>query len=408
MMNIQSIVRIYIGKVARRIREILSGTRGGANLSYAPFLNCYYYTGKKKQKRALISYRVLAVREHITRTWSSGGDVHDMIRVLSDLGYIVDVIDESDDTFVPTCIYDLFIGGTLSHFERYCDLLPESTSKIFYTAMAYWRYNNSQGAKRVQALKRRSGVLIDNERYVQKGSQEYALQNADGIILLSNINGKATFPSLSTPIHILEGATYIQKKTIDISKKNFHKARNNFLFFSGSGNVHKGLDIVLEAFMLMPDKQLYICSKLEKGFQDIYSKELFGTPNIHYIGDITVYGSAFYEIMYACGTLLYPSCSEGSPGAVMECIVQGVYPVVSRSSHISIEGIGQYFDSCDVDSIISVVKDISSQNERWFRDQAEAGMMAARDRFSPRKFRKNFAQHIGSIVSLKGNANTLK
>ena len=61
--------------------------------------------------------------------------------------------------------------------------------------------------------------------------------------------------------------------TYSSSNKNFDDARNNFLFFNGPGNVHKGLDLMLEVFTRV-DQHLYIRQNIEPAFLKAYKKEL--------------------------------------------------------------------------------------------------------------------------------------
>ena len=59
--------------------------------------------------------------------------------------------------------------------------------------------------------------------------------------------------------------------------------------------VHKGLDLVLEAFAATPELQLTVCGPVdrERNFNDFYRRELYRTPNIRTVGWIDVAGREF-------------------------------------------------------------------------------------------------------------------
>lgn len=87
--------------------------------------------------------------------------------------------------------------------------------------------------------------------------------------------------------------------------------------------VHKGLDIVLEAFIQMPEYQLTIIGPVleEPQFVDLYRKELFHTRNIHFVGWVDNVDEEFGKILKqkrgACFRVLFRSrsgCSSRDDG----------------------------------------------------------------------------------------------
>ena len=56
----------------------------------------------------------------------------EIVRILNQLGYIVDVVDYRDTSFVPRKKYDLFIGHGGINFEKIAQRLPDSTIKIYF------------------------------------------------------------------------------------------------------------------------------------------------------------------------------------------------------------------------------------------------------------------------------------
>ena len=66
--------------------------------------------------------------------------------------------------------------------------------------------------------------------------------------------------------------------------------------------VHKGLDLVLEAFAGMPEYHLTVCGPVasEKDFERGYNQELYHTPNIHTFGWIDVDSPKFINLAAQC------------------------------------------------------------------------------------------------------------
>ena len=96
--------------------------------------------------------------------------------------------------------------------------------------------------------------------------------------------------------------------------------KRNFLFMASKGAILKGLDILLEVFARSDTKNLnlYVCGSFEREhqFMEYYSK-YFNLPNIHKIGWISLSKKEFKKIIKSCSFHIFPSCTEGMPGAIM-------------------------------------------------------------------------------------------
>lgn len=387
MMNVASFFKINLRK-ALRFPDV-----------WKPFYDFFYYTGRRPSKHALLSYRVNGVWTQSRTTWSAIGDVHTILQALSELGYRTDIIDYADTAFVPRRRYDLFIGHAGDNYAHIVKHLSPDTVKIFYPMYAYWKFQNEEEEKRITEVCTRRGVTLHAERAIHT-SDDYALEHADGVILLSNDRGRRTYPRPER-IGILDSASYGGDKCLDLAVKNFEAARNNFLFIAGSGNVHKRLDLLLEAFARMPDKHLYLCTKLEDDFRAAYARELFETPNIHYIGHIRLYTPQFFELMRTCNYLMYTSCSEGSPGAVIDAMFQGLIPLVSAGAHIDVDDLGQVIEPCTVERIMATAQEVSGHDASWYAERAHHVQQEAQRRFGEDVYIAKLKQHIQSIVRQK-------
>ena len=322
----------------------------------------------------------------------------EMVRVLNQMGYVVDVIDYRDTDFVPHRSYDLFIGHGGINFETIAHQLPGETVKIYFSTGCYWRFHNEQELARFEALRERRDVTLPPDRLIQH-SEEGALQAADGVIGMGNDFTKETYKDFSPVIMIND--TALEDDHYERTDKDFIAGKNHFLYFAGGGNVHKGLDFLLEAFSEL-GQHLWICSRTDKEFADVYSNELYERENIHLIGWIQLRSDEFYKVMQACNYAILPSCSEGGAHSIVECMNQGLITIVSRACGLDVADYGFYIEPCTITEIKRLVKQTSHLSGDDYREMSLAARKAAINEFSESAFSNNLQEAIDLIIRSKG------
>lgn len=354
---------------------------------------------RKPSKRALLSYivhpfEISEADPHFLRhinIWRA----REMVKVLNQMGYIVDVIDYRDTNFVPHEAYDLFIGHGGINFEAIADFFLEDTIKIYFSTGSYWRFHNEQELARFEALYERRGVRLSPDRLIRY-SEEGALQAADGVIGMGNEFTRETYKDFSPVVMLNDtalGDDYYE--TID---KDFAKGRDQFLYFAGAGNVHKGLDLLLEAFSEL-EQHLWICSRINKEFAEIYANELYNRENIHLVGWVQSRSDEFYRVMDTCNYAILPSCSEGGVHSVVECMNQGLIPIVSKECGLNIDPYGFYLDPCTIKEIKKVVNNASQFSVMDCQRRSMAARRTATETFSEAVFRRGLEKAIKRIIS---------
>lgn len=307
------------------------------------------------KKRALLSYIVhpfgiskdnQRFHRHIN-IWRAP----EIVRILNGLGYLTDIVDYTDEKFVPANEYDLFIGHGGFNFTKIADKLAANTTKIYFTTNCYWKFSNQQNSARCAALRERRGVVLPIDRFLNPGEEE-ALLIADGVIGIGSDFSRRTYEHFS-PI-IMVNNTALFDDYYEHHDKDFQKGKQHFLYFAGQGNVRKGLDLLLEAFVEL-EQHLWICSFIDNKFPDVYSEELHNYSNIHLVGMVQPRSAKFYEIMGTCNYVILPSCSEGQPHSVIECMNQGLIPIVSRPCGLDVEDYGMILNTCTIEEIKQVV-----------------------------------------------------
>ena len=178
--------------------------------------------------------------------------------------------------------------------------------------------------------------------------------------------------------------------------------RNRYLWFGSAGLVHKGLDVVLEAFAAMPDFHLTVCGPIsgEEGFTQAFQKELYETDNIDTVGWVDVESQAFIDILNRCVGTIYPSASEGGGGCVITCMHAGLIPLVSREASVDIGDFGVLLKDISVAEVTAAVQGLSALPAQELQRRAQASWQHVRQHHTREAFAQKFKTVIYEITSL--------
>jgi hypothetical protein len=348
-------------------------------------------------KKALLSYLVVhllpAKENRDTSTFSNAGIAQYIPRALNELGYSVDIINFNNQNFVPDKKYDLFIGHGGFNFETVSKKLDPSCIQIYFSTGTYWKEWNRVEKERIEAFRKRRGITLPPDRIINN-DEEFANVNADGIICLGNDHAKQTYARFPVVINV-NNAVYPDEYTP--SHKNFDQGRKNFLFFNGGGNVHKGLDLMLEAFT-QTDLHLYVRQDIEPAFFTAYKKELTEYPNIHLVPYQKKPSKEFFSLMDTCNFVISPTCAEGQPGSVIECMAHGLIPILSKEANIDTGDFGITLRENTVDEILSVVTEISQKPVDWYKSKSALTIEEVKNYYSPEQFLDSMKDAIGTVV----------
>jgi len=166
--------------------------------------------------------------------------------------------------------------------------------------------------------------------------------------------------------------------------------------------VHKGLDLVLEAFVQMPKYHLTVCGPVtkEKDFEQAYCQELYHTANIDTYGWIDIGSPAFIDLANSCLGMVYPSCSEGSAGAVLTCLQAGLIPIVSYESGVEVsDDFGVILHNCSIEEIKETVQRLSSLSAQELEQMARNAWEFARANHTMKKFDEECRLMVGKLIA---------
>jgi len=379
-------IRRVTGKLARRARRIEERTvtlepagpaRGDVLFSYVidPFL--------------------LRPGEPVPYSHTHYWESLTMARAFVDLGYRVDAVSWTNRRFVPERAYDFVIDVRLN-LERWAPLLPPETVKVLHVDSAHYTFNNPAQEARRRALEERRGVRL---RPVKMLPENRAIESADLATVLGNELTQSTYAFAGKPlfrIPISVPFTYPWQEG-----KDFDAARRRFLWFGSGGLVHKGLDLVLEAFAGLPDHHLTVCGPVrrERDFERAYFRELYRTPNVRTYGWIDVGAPEFLELARETLALVYPSCAEGGGASVLTCMHAGLIPIVNREVSVDLEAsYGVALAECSIEAIRDRVRELAARPAAELEAMARNAWTFARERHTKDVFRESYRRFAERLV----------
>lgn len=317
-----------------------------------------------------------------------------MAEGLRDAGFAVDVVHWTRRGALPRRDYDVLID-VRRNFPRHAREVSPRCLRICHMDTAHWRTNNGNQRRRLAELEQRSGIHLAPFKLIEENE---AAETADLITVLGNEFTLGSFAETGKPVVRIPLSNPREYPFPD--GKDFASAAKKFLWFGSEGFVHKGLDLVLEAFAGMPELELFVCGPLdsEPDFCRAFHRELRRTPGIHAVGWVDVTGPRFQEIMASCAAIVYPSCSEGGGGCVLTAMHAGVIPIVTREASVDLppEG-GILLPDARVDTLRDQVRTFSRQSGEQLRAMALASWTWARARHTRETFSAAWAAFVQTL-----------
>jgi len=325
----------------------------------------------------------------------------EIARIFLDLGYSIDVIDYLNGGFIPQKRYDFFISFR-TNFEKIGKRLNDDCIKVVQLDTAHWLFHNWASLSRGLRLQQRRGVTLKGMKTVDSNM---AIEHADYAIIDGNSFAMDTYRYAQKPLFRIPVLTSVVYPWLQ--NRDFEVCRNSFLWLGSSGLVHKGLDLVLEAFAEMPNCHLYVCGPIhqEEDFQKAYDKELYQTVNIHTIGWVDISSPAFIEIMEKCVGLIFPSCSESQAGSVLTCMHGGLIPIISYESDVEVDDFGLLLKECSIDEIKNCVGMLSSLPAEKLQRMSRKTWEFARQHYTREMFSEQYRKIVGNILEKRKNEN---
>jgi glycosyltransferase involved in cell wall biosynthesis len=351
--------------------------------------------------QALLSYRTEAFflpADHPSLlTHTNFRQSREMARVLSELGFVTDVIDYRNMSFVPDSPCSVFID-VRHNMERLASRCGRDCTRVFHIDTAHINHSNANEAGRLRALLERRATTLAPRRWE---TPNRGIEHAHVAIGNAGPYAVSTFRAFGKRIIPLPAP--VQPRGL-APQRDWARARTNFLWFGSGGLVHKGLDLVLEAFAGMPDLKLTVCGPVDKepDFEAAYRRELHHTENIRTTGWMAGDDPQLGELMASCGFLVFPSCSEGLSTSTIECMQAGLIPVITRETGVETEGHGFIIGEGSVEEVRRAAREASSTDEKTLAMRSAGCTDIARSRHTPAAFARAFRDAMVEILGSSG------
>jgi len=335
------------------------------------------------------------------RGHSNKRESREIALIFSKLGYAVEAIDWTDQMFYPAKHYDVIFDIHMN-LQRLAPLIDDSTIKLLHLTGSYPSYQNNAEIGRVQALECRRDVRYFPKRVVAYSSlEDRGVEIADACTLIGNARTLATYPDRYREKITLITVTASEEVRIKQPDEYVPEERE-FLWFFGSGAVHKGLDLVLEVFAQNPDLTLNIVGDIghEKDFMKIYQRELTILPNIKRHGYLLPNNIKFNNILKKVFCFIAPSCSEAISTAAATCMQIGLYPIVSYNTGITLpDQCGIYLETCSIEEIQQTVRAAYRMPPKILESQIRCCQKYALEQYSRRKFSQQMTDFLSKTLS---------
>lgn len=351
---------------------------------------------------ALISYLrdpIVAADTNPLSGHSNRWECREICRIFLEMGYAIDVIDHGDAAFFPQKHYDVLFDID-SNLQRLAPLVGPNCLRLLHLTTSYPRFSNAAELLRVDEFEKRTGCLYTPKRILPRLElTDRSLRLAHHCSLIGNATTLETYPS-----------EYRDKTTcISVSGSFLPEVRDvvttemprAFVWFSGYGAVHKGLDLVLEVFAKRPDLTLHVIGDVERepDFTGAYAGQL-AAPNVIQHGYLDTSSPALIAALKGAAYSIYPSCAEGTATALVTCLQFGLLPIMSRNSGVDLpEGCGVVLEALTVEAIEAAVNGASKMSSDELKRQTLACQTYALERYSRKRFSLEMRAYLSEAIT---------
>jgi glycosyltransferase involved in cell wall biosynthesis len=253
----------------------------------------------------------------------------DLVRELIARGFVVDCIyDRSGYLIEDVSKYDVILDEW-NNMGRWAAQNPKAR-KLFLGTTCHWLYGNRAELQRLDWIFRRRGVSLAPERQLPA-----MLGQADADLVTYYGNDEALQHYGPAQAKLRKVWVCPTAASSAFSTKDWSAAKKRFLWFGSSSWVHRGLDLVLEAFMELPDLELFICGS-DQRFLEVYGEGLKKCRNIHHVGFVTPDSEQFRELVLKTATVVYASAAEGCSTSIVQCMRFGLIPIATEATGLSV------------------------------------------------------------------------
>ena len=349
---------------------------------------------ENKHMHCLIVYITDPFINGIKYTHQNSWQVIEIAKAISKFGYNIDVCDYNYNKNDFNKKYDLLIDLHPRDNAVYNKFLKPDCIKIAYLTGSNTSFSNIAEQKRIDDVYRRRNIKLIPRRQALLISKR--IEDYDAAFFIGNEYNLKTYSEFKMPpVYFIKNTGY------DFNFCNDRRKANNFMFLGSAGQVHKGLDLLLEVFAeKCRDCNLYVCSSFENesDFCEAYKHELYNTSNIHPIGFVDIKSDKFKEIVEKCAYMIMPSCSEANAGSVLTAMSAGVIPIVSRECGFADDEV-IHLKNCSKECIEKSIKYYAVKDNEWIKNESDKAIKIVKERYSEECFVESIYNGLKNVIS---------
>lgn len=327
------------------------------------------------QRKVLFSYlsEGLEKKESELGLSTRGNESLILINEFIRRGYSLDIVDGSrgKDLSAGLQNYDVVFGyGDI--FRSGCEA-SMAAKKILYLTEKPPAFSLEKEQERIDYYYRRHGwrpPVVRSGRFYMESD----FSMADVVIYIGSRGDKRYFP-LKVPAFDLFPTSL--KNEMYVENYLSRGRRRNFLWIGSLGALHKGLDILVDVFSSVPGYYLHIMG-LGLAEYHVVSHALRAKNILNY-GFVRVDSPQFLNVIYQCGYVIMPSCSEGVSTSVLTGMRHGLVPIVTHACSIDIDGLGFLIEDYSIPAVKNLVESCGNISEAEFNIKSMSAKKYAED-----------------------------
>lgn len=308
--------------------------------------------------------RRTATQYHHVNFW----EALEIAKILNKLGYWVDVFDRTIDFNTQNIEdkYDIFIGISAGmsgkSFPQIASKLNKALKIAFVSSQDPEIFNSAVLERYKNFKTRHKDVNLPMVGLKVNLDMKEIIDNTDAIFCEGEKVTITQYKKYNRPVYQIFVPSS-PKITFNLPECYYRK-NNKFLYFGSNRNILKGLDILIETFIDLPELELYICTPAnESDFNKVYEDKLNKVNNIHWIGFVEVGGKKFEELTQQCAFVTLLSCSDSMATSITSCMRKGMIPVITPETDIEVGDFGFLVSDLEIESVKSKFISISKISE---------------------------------------------
>lgn len=294
--------------------------------------------------------------------------------------------------------YDIVIGlGEV--FKRICKSQPTAKKIILITE------NNpiivsKKYAERIAYFKQRHPYINCDASMVRKGYiDEDMFELSDLAIIMNSRYNAESMKHYFDKEYLINSNAFINSEYV-FDRANLEnrieQIKRNFLWFGSDGLIHKGVDILIDAFKEMPELAINFYG-LSTAERRLFHK--LRVSNTLDCGRVNVQKTEFIDkIVNQHCFIIFPSCSEGMSTAVATCMAHGIIPILTKECGFEPNEYIIELGGWHIEDIKCAVKRAISMNNEDILNFREGCFQYARKNFSLEKFDSSFEDIMDDIL----------